>query len=452
MRAFPEGDSPLRQHHPDDPRDHADAAGWRAPGCDTGASPVVTEVLDRLDEVLTELGELSLCGLDPQDVTRVLDTATRAAGRLAAATCRVVREADRRRIADDTGARNTPVWWAHRTRITRAEAARTMSLAKRLDSDLHAPVATALASGRVHADQGGVIVASVDALPKRVTDDLRAQARDHLLDAASDFDARALRILGKRILDVIAPDIAESEEQRRLEDEEARASAKARITFHDDGHGTCHGRFTLPAHLGALLKDQLHALANPRRHPLGTAAEDPGEGMPEPVITPEVLGRAFMTYLENYPTQTLPRHGGGGFEVVVTLDLDTLLTGVGAATLSGGGRISAGEARRLSCQAGITPIVLGGDSQPLDLGRSRRLFSPAQRRALEVRDRGCTTEGCGLPASVCDAHHDHPWSGGGTTDLANGRLLCPRHHRLAHDRRYETRSRPEGKIRFVRRT
>jgi hypothetical protein len=174
--------------------------------------------------------------------------------------------------------------------------------------------------------------------------------------------------------------------------------------------------------------------------------------MPEPVITPELLGRAFMTYLEHYPSARLPRHGGGAFEVVVTLDLDTLRSGIGAATLTGGNRISAGEARRIACQAGITPLVLGGDSQPLDLGRSRRLFTPAQRRALEVRDRGCTADGCGLPASVCDAHHDHPWSAGGPTGLANGRLLCPRHHRLAHDRRYEMRALPGHRVGFHRRT
>nr|WP_283247966.1 HNH endonuclease signature motif containing protein [Nocardioides coralli] len=80
------------------------------------------------------------------------------------------------------------------------------------------------------------------------------------------------------------------------------------------------------------------------------------------------------------------------------------------------------------------------------------MFTPAQRRALTARDRGCTTEGCGLPASVCDAHHDLPWSVGGPTDLTNARLLCPRHHRLAHDRRYTTHTTPTGRISFHRRT
>jgi len=50
------------------------------------------------------------------------------------------------------------------------------------------------------------------------------------------------------------------------------------------------------------------------------------------------------------------------------------------------------------------------------------------------------------------AHHDHPWATGGTTDLANGRLLCPWHHTRAHDPHYETRHLPNGKIAFHRRT
>lgn len=440
----------MRRHRPDDD------AGWRAPGCEQGASPVVTAALERLEEALGDLTELSMAGLAPADVTRLLDSLTTAHGRLAAATGRVVREADRRRLADQAGARNTPTWWAHRSRLTRGEAARVLGLAKRLDTDLHRPVADALAAGRLHVDQAGVIVHAVDALPDTVTTPVRVQARDHLLGAAAEHDARALRILGKRILDVIAPEVAESEEQKRLEEEEARAAAQARITFFDDGHGQCHGRFRVPAHLGALLKDQLHAIASPRRHrsgdPRSGPKRPPDEGMPGPVITPEVLGQAFMTYLEHYPANRLPAHGGGPYDLTVTLDLHTLVTGIGAATLATGGRISAGEARRLACQAGLVPVVLGGDSQPLDLGRRKRLFQPAQRRALEVRDGGCTADGCGMPAAVCDAHHEQPWSHGGVTDLDNGRLLCPRHHRLAHDRRYAIRHLPDHKIAFHRRT
>lgn len=428
---------------------------WRAPGASAAGSPLVARALEQLDLALGDLHELSLTGLADADVTRLLDTLTAAAGRVRCATGRVAVEVDRRRLADDDGARNTPAWWSHRARLTRGEAGRILGHAKRLAATLHAPVGEALAAGRLRTDQAEVIVDAVDALPDRVDAGLRGEARDRLLTAADEHDARALRILGRRILDVIAPDIAEAEEQRQLEAEEARAAAKARLTLHDDGHGQCHGRFTLPSFHGALLKEQLHALANPRRHPTGEHPEggqQRADGMPEPVITPERLGQAFMSYIENYPSDRVPGHGSAGFSFTVTLDLDTLLTGIGAATLATGGRISAGEARRLACRAGLTPLVLDGDSRPLDIGRSQRLFTAAQRRALEARDQGCTTQGCGLPPSVCDAHHDQPWSAGGPTDLGNGRLLCPRHHRLAHNRRYTTTRHLDHTISFHRRT
>jgi hypothetical protein len=103
--------------------------------------------------------------------------------------------------------------------------------------------------------------------------------------------------------------------------------------------------------------------------------------------------------------------------------------------------------------AGIVPVVLGGQSQVLDLGRTRRLFSPPQRKALAVLQGTCAADGCDVPAAWCEAHHaEDPWSKGGRTNLAEGVLLCPHHHHRAHDLRYITRRMPDGSVRFSRRT
>jgi hypothetical protein len=67
----------------------------------------------------------------------------------------------------------------------------------------------------------------------------------------------------------------------------------------------------------------------------------------------------------------------------------------------------------------------------LDVGRKTRTISPALRRALEVRDRGCRFPGCGL--RFTDAHHLTHWSAGGATSLSNCLLLCAWHHRLVHE-------------------
>jgi hypothetical protein len=140
-------------------------------------------------------------------------------------------------------------------------------------------------------------------------------------------------------------------------------------------------------------------------------------------------------------------------KVVVLIDLDTLIrdvsdvgtstgagtgtgigssVGVGAGATLTGDVLSPGVVRRMACEAEIIPMVLGGDGEPLDVGRGRRLFTRSQRLALTARDHGCSFEACTVPATWCDAHHLDPWSRGGRTDLTNGALLCPRHHTHVH--------------------
>ncbi|MFZ4896673.1 DUF222 domain-containing protein, partial [Plantibacter sp. Mn2098] len=76
--------------------------------------------------------------------------------------------------------------------------------------------------------------------------------------------------------------------------------------------------------------------------------------------------------------------------IVVRMNLDELQAGLGHATIDGITEpVSAGTVRRLAGDANLIPAVLNGPSHVLDLGRSRRLFSPAQRLALTERDGGC---------------------------------------------------------------
>ncbi len=96
--------------------------------------------------------------------------------------------------------------------------------------------------------------------------------------------------------------------------------------------------------------------------------------------------------------------------------------------------LPAREVRRIACDAGVIPIVLGSASEPLDVGREHRLVTPALRRALIARDSGCVIPGCGAPPGHCDAHHLIHWADGGTTSIDNLVLVCPTHHRAIHRR------------------
>jgi hypothetical protein len=94
--------------------------------------------------------------------------------------------------------------------------------------------------------------------------------------------------------------------------------------------------------------------------------------------------------------------------------------------------ISAATARRLACDCKPLPAVLGGDSEPLDIGRAQRTVPLGIRRALVARDGGCTFPGCGRPPGLCDGHHAAHWADGGVTSVGNCCLLCPHHHQQVH--------------------
>jgi len=107
--------------------------------------------------------------------------------------------------------------------------------------------------------------------------------------------------------------------------------------------------------------------------------------------------------------------------------------------LPDGRELSAGELRRLCCDANLIPAVLGARSEPLDVGRAQRLVTPAIRRALTLRDQHCAFPSCDTPASRCDAHHITPWRDGGPTALGNLVLLCPHHHGLVEPDPFSSR-------------
>ncbi|MFN8075091.1 MAG: DUF222 domain-containing protein [Kineosporiaceae bacterium] len=96
------------------------------------------------------------------------------------------------------------------------------------------------------------------------------------------------------------------------------------------------------------------------------------------------------------------------------------------------GPISDAVLAHATCDAVLTRLTLTPSGAPIDVGRSLRLATPAQRRALTARDFGCVIPGCGVPANGCDAHHVVHWGVGGATDLDNLALLCPRHHAAHH--------------------
>jgi hypothetical protein len=117
----------------------------------------------------------------------------------------------------------------------------------------------------------------------------------------------------------------------------------------------------------------------------------------------------------------------------VTVDVQTLTGGTGRAELDHAGAVHPEIARRMACDASVMRIVMAGRSLPLNLGRRTPVVPAYLRRAVVVRDGGCTFAGCRRPHAWTDAHHVRHWADGGETSLSNLILLCRPHHRLVHE-------------------
>ncbi|SDK69950.1 protein of unknown function [Nocardioides sp. YR527] len=351
-------------------------------------------------------------------------------------------------IAEETGAKDVSRWMRTELLVDKGVARSQVKLAAAVTKyDL---VADGLAEGVVSQDKARVITQALDKIeadPVASSEDL-VLAEKLLVDYATRLTANELRIVGRRILREIDPARFEDAEAKALLAEEERAQQKTALRVWDNHDGTVGFDGVLPTSIGMRFKRLVEAYAQPRKQQLVA------KGAPLPPWE-RLMGQGFARLLETVDPAALPRHGGDATTINVVISLEELRKEIGIATLgydeTNGTTISAAEARRMACNATIIPWVLGGDSEVLDAGRGSRFFQPIQRKAMRLQQKCCQAEGCDMPPEWCDAHHLDQWAAGGKTDLKDGALLCPHHHRLAHNAAYVHERLPDGTIRFTRR-
>ncbi|MEU8391778.1 DUF222 domain-containing protein [Micromonospora sp. NPDC048843] len=379
----------------------------------------MVEELALADDAVAACLDAAAWALPEPELIAALDAAHRLEQRLAAVKLTLVRELDGRGTPRAHGASSTAVWLRERLRLTIPAARRLIDLATALDTG-NPGIRQALADGHISVDQARVITDTATTVQATAGTQAADKAVGVLVGWASQFDPTHLRKLGTRILDHVAPDIADAATQAALDAEARRAARDRHLTLSEQTDGRLRLTGTLDTETAGLLRAAIDPL---------TAPSGPDDTRSPGQRRHDALADVCRLALRS---DELPDSGGDSAQIVVTTTYDALTRQLGGGALDIGLQLTPDTVRRLACDATILPTVLGGTGQVLDVGRQRRLITGPLRRALVLRDRGCAFPGCDRPPRWCHAHHIHHWADGGTTNLDNAVLLCGHHHRHLH--------------------
>jgi len=391
-------------HTPDD------QAPLRHPATEQPSSALA----ERLGQLRRELAELA--GAVPEHADSASVEAWLAAfrpveGAVAGLRARLIACVQASRAHDDAGHAGTTSFLRDHLGVSGREAKKQEAMAR----DLRQLPGTraALADGRIGPEQAQAIG--------------RAARRGALGDAPAT-EEQLLPEAAAQAADEFQRHIRHEEQladNRSLERAERRAHRRRRASLarRQDGMWDLHA--LLPNEDGELLATALDAFRT---------ADPTGTPVPEQRSPEQRTADAFTDVVESALRRGAPRSGGvrPHLNLVVPVELlDPEASEVASA--SHGGQLSPAAVSRLLCDANLRRLLTRGDSEVLDLGRSRRAWSVAQRAALNVRDGGCRAPGCDRPVAWTDGHHIVWWTNDGPTSVDNGILLCRRHHRMVHE-------------------
>jgi hypothetical protein len=369
--------------------------------------------------------------------------------RLAVLDHRLVGEIDARGLGHGRGCADTKTLLMRLLRVdagqarARVRAARDLGPRRSLSGQPLEPlfplVAAAIGEGSISPAAARVIRAGIDALPAEVQCERGAQIEASLVEHARRFAPADVGKICRRLVDTYDQD-------GRLACDEDRARRR-RLEVHQHGDGSVSGSFLLDPIAGQALLSALDPLAKPHPGP---------HGEKDPRTPAQRRHDALKTLLlAALRSGQLPDSGGISTTIVLTLTLEQFHqlqhsapnpTAVGPGlprkarapgTGAGGGLVRTGHGALLALHevspllgdAQITAVVLGSLKRIEAYGCTHRFFTPGQRLALHARDGGCSFPGCTVPPAWCQAHHVIDHAQGGRTNVDNGTLLCPYHHR-----------------------
>jgi hypothetical protein len=408
----------------------------------------VVPVLDEVDRLLDQLAEIDWGSVPPTVVGDAVLRLERQRSRLEAAAVGAMAAFDRSGLWTEGGFRSPRAWLAHHGRQSPAAAGRRVADARRASVLPHAMAA--LAAGELTTDHVAVLRR---AWSPEVAADL-AEVEPGLVELGRTASFEAFRRAVRYVSDAADPVRADAEASARVARREVHASRTLDGMGRLDGwldelgfttvrgeldrleqqlfeqdwqaaraeHGEGATASQLPRTRAQRLADALVLMAE-------RSASTPADARPpRPVVNVLVDWRTFCAELAAFqveqPVEAARIRAADRAERV-----RGAVDGDRTCELEDGTVLLPSQALDLALRGHLRRVVFGPVGNVLEHGRTRRLFSSAQREAIIVRDRWCTVPGCEVPARRCEIDHIVPWAQGGTTDEANGRAMCDHHNR-----------------------
>jgi len=372
------------------------------PSPDQSPFQVIRDALEHLREEDLQAVPASAMGPDLEELRRL-------GNMLEAESVRRLHRFDSGGGYESTQALTAKSWLRWKCNFSPAAAAGRVAVAREL---AELPQATqAFADGDISFAHAAMIARTAE----KLGDKMESNAETILVTAAKELDLARLRMVTIKLQHFMDPDSVR---------EEANESHELRFLHLSqtlDGVFYINGR--LDSEAGAILQTALNALSGP---PTPDDKRSPKQRRADALVE---LARQKLN------SGTLPEVGGQKPHLTVTVAMATLANQPGspAADLEWASPIPAETARRLACDAAITPIFLGPESSQPRAGQTSRSISASRRKALVFRDKGCRFPGCDRPPDWTDAHHLKHWADGGEHVMENLLLLCRRHHRMVHE-------------------
>jgi len=314
-------------------------------------------------------------------------------------------------------AHSTCAWLRGAVRLSPNAASEQVRVARQLDR--LPEVSSAFAAGEVSLPHVQTITRVLEEAPAEVAE----EAGPSLVELARRVDPHRLGAVTRHLRHTFAPEAVVRDE--------AHARERRRLHLSESSDGVYYLDGVLDTETGAMLRTALNAL-------MGPPARDDERSWSQ--RRHDAFGNLVRRQLDS---GDLPQVGGQRPHLTLTATVETLarMPGSKAADLDWGVPMSSEFLRRVACDCELTCILVDKDGDPLSVGRTSRTFTPAQRRALVARDRGCVL--CGRPAAWCDGHHLRHWIDGGETSVGNGALVCSRCHYRLHEGCYRLVRKPD---------